>query len=214
MKFNHEAAYRGKDIVKSRAQKQIVICGCGALGANLSIQLAKQGFINQVLVDMDRVEEDNLSTQPWGRPLIGKLKTAALQTLLHRDLSVIVKDTFSRKLERESDAKKLFAKADLVVDVFDNWAARKLVFDTVNSTSCVHAGMSDDGFSEVKWNENYKIPQVEVKQDDICDYPLAVNLVQTTVALLSEVIVKFFDSGIKTSVDFTLGDLNIWRANV
>ncbi len=75
--------------------------------------------------------------------------------------------------------------------------------------------MSADGFAEIEWNENYRAhPVPEEDEDAPCDYPLAANLVHFAVAIASEVVNKFVDTGVKESVHFTLGDLHsdvIWR---
>jgi tRNA A37 threonylcarbamoyladenosine dehydratase len=41
----------------------VTVCGAGALGANTE-SLARSGFGQLTVVDRDRIEERNLSTQP------------------------------------------------------------------------------------------------------------------------------------------------------
>jgi hypothetical protein len=69
--------------------------------------------------------------------------------------------------------------------------------------------MSDSGFAEIKWNDFYKIPDIESKQQDICDYPLAANLVHLTVSVLAEVIVQFITEEEKLNREITLKDIGV-----
>jgi hypothetical protein len=59
----------------------------------------------------------------------------------------------------------------------------------------------------VIWNEAYRVPSDA--QDDICDYPLARNLVILTVAVASEAIVSFMATGEQRNFTITLKDLAV-----
>ena len=48
---------------------------------------------------------------------------------------------------------------------------------------------------------------------DVCEYPLARNLIQFAVALASEVIVRFAVEGVQQSYSFTLRDLCVNAAD-
>src|SRR5215472_8603069 len=62
----------------------ITICGAGALGGNVAETLARMGFAHLVVIDRDRVEMRNLSTQPYGMVEIGAPKARALANALYR----------------------------------------------------------------------------------------------------------------------------------
>ena len=49
------------------ADRLITICGAGTLGGNLVETLARMGFSRLILIDKDKVEMRNLSTQPYSR---------------------------------------------------------------------------------------------------------------------------------------------------
>lgn len=66
----------------------ITICGAGALGGNLMEMLARMGFARLKLIDKDRVEMRNLSTQPYSRAEVGTPKARALANTLYRCISV------------------------------------------------------------------------------------------------------------------------------
>jgi len=205
----HEVSYRSSDVFKKMQNTKICVCGVGALGSNLVNVLLRQGIGNITVIDMDRVEESNVATQVYTLRDVGQKKTRALQSLMHQATKKVIEPV--DKQLRANNARKLLKGQDIVVDVFDNWESRGLVKDTCDDLKipCIHAGMSDDGFAEIKWNNIYSIPVVEVKQEDICDYPLAANLVHFTVAVLSEVIVQFISNGKQLNREITLKDTGV-----
>ena len=111
----------------------------------------------------------------------------------------------------ERNVRKLLADADLIVDGFDNHAARALVTEHCRTTAtpCLHVGLNAD-YAEILWNETYRVPQDTI-EGDVCDYPLARNLIQFAVTLASEAIIRFTMTGEQAAYSFTLQDLCINR---
>ncbi|HEY9626933.1 MAG TPA: ThiF family adenylyltransferase [Coleofasciculaceae cyanobacterium] len=62
--FFHEQLYRTDAVMAKLKEFPVTICGAGALGANLAENLARAGFDKLKVIDCDRIEERNLSTQP------------------------------------------------------------------------------------------------------------------------------------------------------
>jgi molybdopterin-synthase adenylyltransferase len=70
----------------------------------------------------------------------------------------------------------------------------------------LHIGLSTD-YAEIIWDENYRVPDdVAV---DVCDYPLARNLVLLAVAVASEAMVRYVLDGSKTGWSVTLRDFAV-----
>jgi molybdopterin/thiamine biosynthesis adenylyltransferase len=207
----HEVQYRSAKIFDKMCNTKLFVCGAGALGSNLVDKLTRQGFKNITVIDMDRVEQKNIATQVYSLRDVGQKKVQALKSLVYQTSKNVI-NIIDKELTR-INVDNIIKGSDIVVDTFDNWESRKIVKNACDrlKIQCVHAGMSDSGFSEIKWNEKYIIPEIEIKQNDICDYPLAANLVQTTVAILSEVIVQFISSGEKINREVTLKDLSIHK---
>src|ERR1041385_83167 len=88
--FYHESLYRSNVLMERLGMLSVTICGAGALGANLCECLVRQGFGRLRVIDRDRVEERNLSTQPYYRSDIGALKAKMLANALYRALGVAV----------------------------------------------------------------------------------------------------------------------------
>jgi hypothetical protein len=101
----------------------------------------------------------------------------------------------------------------IILDTFDNSAARRLVQDRSRAAgvACLHAGLFAD-YGEVIWDEHYRVPQDVA--GDVCDYPLARNLVLMTVAVASEALIRFILDGMRQDWSVTLGDFAIRQLEV
>jgi molybdopterin-synthase adenylyltransferase len=202
----HERLYRTPEVMARLGGFPLTVCGAGALGANIVESLARMGFARLRVIDRDRVEERNLSTQPYYRPDTGAFKARMLANALYRALGVEV-DARAEELTA-ANASKLLAESALVVDVFDNSVSRRGLQEYCRraGVACLHAGLSGD-YAEVIWDEVYRVPSAA--QDDVCDYPLARNLVTLTVAIACEIIVEFVVTGARRSHTITLRDFAV-----
>jgi molybdopterin/thiamine biosynthesis adenylyltransferase len=202
--FYHEQLYRSGEVMLRVREQFVTVCGAGALGANIAEGLARSGFASLRIVDRDRVEERNLSTQPFYRADVGAQKARILANALYRALRVRL-DARAEELTGKN-ARKLLA--GLVVDAFDNSASREAVRAACEEANlpCLHVGLAG-GYAEVIWNESYRVPSAA--QDDICDYPLARNLVMLTTAVACEVINRYVAEGVRESFTITLHDFAV-----
>lgn len=210
--LNHEIAFREDQSIdiNKRSNKKILILGVGALGSWIAEFLSRQGYSNLTLLDMDRVENKNLGSQNFSKKDTGRMKASCIKNKILLNFESLKIDTIEKKLAADN-ANKIIRDFELVIDVFDNLESRAIVKKTCKELKidCLHAGMSDDGFSEIEWNEYYQIPKSIENMKDVCDYPLASNLVFITVGLVCEVVNAFVDNNKKRTVHFTLNDLHI-----
>ncbi|MDM8539930.1 ThiF family adenylyltransferase [Desulfococcaceae bacterium HSG9] len=206
-KFFHERLYRGDAFIKQMGQLRLTVCGAGAVGSHLVNNMVRQGIISLTVIDFDRVEQHNIGTQIYTENDIGLFKVEALQSEMFRAAGVEIKAVRQKLIER--NIRKWLKNADLVVDGFDNHISRKIVTEYCREAAidCLHVGLSAD-YAEIIWNENY-IPPLDTDTEDVCDYPMARNLIQFAVALASEAIVRFVMAGRKEDYSFTLNDLKI-----
>lgn len=204
--FFHEQLYRTPDLMAQLQDFPVTVCGAGALGANLTENLARSGFGKLVVIDRDRIEERNLSTQPYYKSDIGAYKAKILSNTLYRALGASV-DGRSKELTA-ANCGQLLQNTSLVIDTFDNSVARQAVKDYCQETQlpCLHVGLAND-YAEIIWNEIYRVPSPA--NDDVCDYPLARNLVMLAVAVACETIITFVASGQRQSFTVTLGDFAV-----
>jgi molybdopterin/thiamine biosynthesis adenylyltransferase len=205
--FYHERLYRSEEVMRRMRDFHVTVCGAGALGANITESLARQGFAKLRVIDRDRIEERNLSTQPYFGSDIGAFKAKILANSLYRALGVVV-EAKAEELTL-TNANRLLSGSDLVLDTFDNSISRRVVKDCCRKleVACLHVGLAG-GYAEVIWNETYRVPS-DVN-DDLCDYPLARNLVLLTVAVAGEVIIRFIAHTEQLSFTITLGDFGLY----
>jgi molybdopterin/thiamine biosynthesis adenylyltransferase len=202
-KYLHEEIYRGAEAVAKLAAPQITICGAGALGSHLADNLARQGFRKLRVIDRDRVEEHNVSTQLYDAADVGAWKVEVLRNRLFRAAEIEL-DAIAKELT-ERTARSQLKGSDIIVDTFDNSASRRLVQQHCRDAniSCLHVGLYAD-YCEAIWNEHYRVPNDVL--GDVCEYPLARNLVLLAVALASELLVRFVLDGKKHDYSATLRD--------
>ena len=203
----HEEQYRGPDLLKKMAEREFTICGAGAIGSNLIENMARQGFRKIGVIDMDRVDDHNRHTQAYGRRDIGQFKAAALKSRIYDQMGVSI-ETAAKKLDG-TNVKKLLSKESIVVDGFDNSESRGLVaeFCLKNGIVCLHAGLYKD-YAEIHWNGGYRVPE-PVKGLDVCEYPLARNIILMAVSIATEVLIRYLDRGIQENYAVTLGDFRV-----
>ncbi len=192
------------------ADKRVTVCGAGALGGNLVEMLARMGFTCIKVIDKDRVEMRNLSTQPYSRAEVGFPKARALANTLYRAVQAKVEPVGAELTE--TNAASLLRESVLVVDAFDNRAARAAVSKAVQALNiaCLHIGFSADGlYGSGLWEPGYQVPR-ELPGDP-CDYPLTRPLALVLVALTAQSISDFFRTGQGANFELTWNDLKVTR---
>lgn len=205
--LEHEIAYRGEEIMKMLQSRPITVCGIGAIGSNLIENMIRQGFETIRAIDDDRIDAHNLHTQIWAKRDIGLLKTQALKNHIF-NINQISVDVVKLRLTGNSIPKYL-KKGAIVIDGFDNAESRKLVqkYCKENDIDCMHIGLYQN-YAEVIWNENYTIED-DSAAADVCEYPLARNVILLAVSVATEVLIRFISQGIKSQYTITLGDFKI-----
>jgi molybdopterin/thiamine biosynthesis adenylyltransferase len=205
-KFHHEEIYRGEDVLRALSQARLAICGAGALGSNLAETLIRQGASCLRAIDHDRVEEHNIGTQIYDQADIGQTKVEALRRHLFRATGVEI-DAVRKELTA-GNARVLLRDSDIIIDCFDNTQGRQIVQDHARSMDrpTLHIGLFAD-YGEVIWDGQYRVPRNVA--GEVCDYPLARNLVLITVAVAAETILRYIVSGNKNNWSVTLGDLAV-----
>jgi hypothetical protein len=207
--FFHEERYAS---LAPFADKLITICGAGTLGGNLAETLARMGFAHLKLIDKDSVETRNLSTQPYNRAEVGAPKARTLANMLYRAVQAKIEPAVTELTPANSE--DLLRGSVLVVDAFDNWAARSAVSQTVRALQlpCLHIGFSPDGlYGSGLWEPYYKVSHDT--SGDPCDYPLTRPLALVLTALAARSICDHFSKGQSNNFELTWNDLKIEYAS-
>lgn len=111
-------------------EKSVGIAGCGGLGSNCAVALARVGIGRLVIVDYDIVSESNLNRQYFFRDQIGMKKILALRDNLLRirpDIQIEMYDQFLDSVA----VKMLFNSCDLIIEAFDTAESKKMIIETV-----------------------------------------------------------------------------------
>jgi sulfur carrier protein ThiS adenylyltransferase len=143
-------------------KKKVGIAGCGGLGSNAAVALARIGLKNIVLIDFDVVDEGNLNRQYYFRDQLGMLKVNALRDNLLRIHPDILLELHAVKLEPENVV-NLLGSCDLVIEAFDGAEAKEMLIETMmdqlhRSPLIVGNGMAGFGRFEIlqinQWSKN------------------------------------------------------------
>ena len=175
---------------------RILICGAGAIGSNLTANLASARVSDEICVlDYDKIELRNIEagTQLYMRDQVSKLKVDALQYNIYRWLQSKIK-IIIKKFNGYSDG-----EYDLVVDCFDNYESRKLLQDWVrkNKIECLHVGFSSKMTFEIEWDEFYEVPEDDLGDFDVCEAMGARGFIQSVAGMASSVVLEYLESGDK-----------------
>ena len=104
----------------------ITIAGCGTVGSNAAIQLARAGFKNFHLIDMDKVEPHNLPSQSFhlADAYNDSFKSISLAARLDE-----IADSLSIKASTDELTGEELFNTDVFVCAVDSMKMRKLLFE-------------------------------------------------------------------------------------
>jgi sulfur carrier protein ThiS adenylyltransferase len=110
--------------------KTIGIAGCGGLGSNCAIALARVGVGTLVIADFDIVDVSNLNRQYFFTDQVGQSKVSALKENINRiDLTIGV-EAHEIRLD-ESNIPLIFRDCDIIVEAFDKAEMKQMIIETV-----------------------------------------------------------------------------------
>ncbi len=186
---------------------RILICGVGALGStaawfcrNLDAELA--------FVDFDKVESKNVMAQCFVKASIGKNKAEALKAQMLTFFGIKC-EAFGVKLA-ETNVEQLCARADLIVDAFDNLASRMVLsnYAKKNDKALVHAAVSGDGtFGIVRWDERFAPDAEDAAGQATCEGGEHLPLIGVLGSSIARIIQDFAKDGTKRDAMINLHDV-------
>ncbi|NTV84228.1 MAG: sulfur carrier protein ThiS adenylyltransferase ThiF [Bacteroidales bacterium] len=114
--------------LKSRT---VGIAGCGGLGSNCAVALARVGVGKLVIADFDKVDMSNLNRQYFFADQVGVAKVKALKDIIYRiDHSVQVE--MHEIMLDEENIPAIFAACDVIVEAFDRAEMKQMIIETVS----------------------------------------------------------------------------------
>lgn len=106
------------------------IAGCGGLGSNVALSLARVGIGRLILADYDLVEPSNLNRQQYFVGQIGEYKVDALKATLARANPHVTIETHCVKLT-PANIPVIYGSADVIVEAFDRAEQKVMIIETV-----------------------------------------------------------------------------------
>lgn len=102
------------------ASSRIAIFGCGAVGGDISLELAMAGVRNLVLFDYDTVSESDVSRHLFFRSGdVGMSKVASLAEQIHEIDPKVRVETIQAALRPQDDIESLIEGCDFIVNTMD-----------------------------------------------------------------------------------------------
>ncbi len=112
------------------SKKTVGIAGCGGLGSNCAVALARVGIGKLVLADFDVIDISNLNRQYYYVDQIGQKKVFTLQDNLYFVNDEVKVDAFDRKLG-PGDITEIYRDCDVIVEAFDLAEMKEMIIETV-----------------------------------------------------------------------------------
>ena len=114
------------------AAKRVGIAGCGGLGSNCAVALARVGLGTLVIVDFDTIIESNLNRQYYFFDQVGMKKVDALRQNIAR-INPVVKVVEHQIKLTPGNIHAIFAGCDVVVEAFDLAGEKAMLIETLLS---------------------------------------------------------------------------------
>lgn len=116
--------------IKSELKNKTVgIAGCGGLGSNCAVALARVGVGNLIIADFDKIEESNLNRQYFFFNQIGQFKAEALKEnikLINPTVNVIAHTV---KLNPDN-IPEIYRNCDVMVEAFDRGEMKQMLVNS------------------------------------------------------------------------------------
>jgi len=117
--------------IRARLQAKVVgIAGCGGLGSNCAVALARVGLGKLVIADFDKIDVSNLNRQYFFADQVGLPKVEALSENIRRvdpDINVEAHEI----MLNETNIPVIFSDCDVIVEAFDKAEMKQMIIETV-----------------------------------------------------------------------------------
>ncbi len=117
-------------IVKKLKNKSVGIAGCGGLGSNCAVALARVGVGKLIIADFDIIEESNLNRQYYFHKQIGESKTKSLKENIQLINPSVEVKAHNIKLDSQSII-EIYSNCDVIVEAFDRADMKQMIIESV-----------------------------------------------------------------------------------
>jgi sulfur carrier protein ThiS adenylyltransferase len=120
--------------IKDKIKRAVIgIAGCGGLGSNVAIALARIGVKKIVIADFDKVEPSNLNRQQFFVSDIGKNKTDALASFIKASNPFVQVERHNIKLNLRNIF-AIYGECPLVIEAFDKVSEKSMILKAFGDT--------------------------------------------------------------------------------
>lgn len=117
--------------IRTKLKDKVVgIAGCGGLGSNCAVALARVGVGKLVITDYDKVDVSNLNRQYFFTDQVGKAKVIALKENINRIDPLIKVETHEIQLNEEN-IPIIYKDCNVIVEAFDKAEMKQMIIETV-----------------------------------------------------------------------------------
>jgi len=121
------------DEIKNRLSgKKVGIAGCGGLGSNCAVALARVGVGTLVIADFDIISESNLNRQYFFADQVGQKKVVSLRENIARINPVVRVIGHDVRINPEN-IPVIFTECDVLVEAFDLADQKEMFIESVLS---------------------------------------------------------------------------------
>jgi sulfur carrier protein ThiS adenylyltransferase len=124
--YDQITARNSADIKEKIKQAVIGIAGCGGLGSNAAIALARIGVKKLVIIDFDKVEPSNINRQQYFITDIGKNKTDALALFIKRVNPFVEVEKHLIKLSLKNIF-YIYKDCPIIIEAFDKVSEKVMI---------------------------------------------------------------------------------------
>ncbi len=109
--------------------KIVGIAGCGGLGSNCAVALARLGVGKMILADFDTVDTSNLTRQYYFYEQVGQKKVFALSDNINYINPFVEVKPYDLKLGTK-EIQNIFGDCDLIIEAFDLAEMKQMIIET------------------------------------------------------------------------------------
>lgn len=119
-----------EQIKKILSQKVVGVAGCGGLGSNAAVALARVGVGKLIVADFDVIVESNLNRQYFFYEQIGQKKCIALKNNIIKINPHCIVEAHDIKLTASSII-ELYSNVDVLIEAFDKAEMKEMILRTM-----------------------------------------------------------------------------------
>ena len=117
-------------VVDKLKDKTVGIAGCGGLGSNCAVALARVGIGKLIIADFDIIEESNLNRQYYFYKQIGESKVKSLRENIQLINPKVEIEAHDIKLDSQNII-DIYKDCDVIVEAFDKAEMKQMILETV-----------------------------------------------------------------------------------